>query len=878
MTARRSYWPLSTTGYGIVFVLIGLVFFGGFGWFALVQLSLLQEQSERKNIALAKAELRLTLDNVFEKTVKLGADFSRWEETSQQLSNPTYYTYWRDNRVPSANFVPAYFRSIALYDTTGKVLSHSPSLLPETIRVPVKSHYAQIGKDSDLVYYLYFLPVYQDRRNQLVKGYIGVEIDLLNAIEKLQRFKYVDFSTIHFDSTLNGRVTNGSILHMLDFQVIENHEFQELQNLMLHTLNLFAWVGLALGLVLVYMLIVLFGWPSRKLSRHIDALKDGDFLWLESNENKLPVEEFEKIRLSLNNYQQQLDEQSTAMRENELRMRSVLNNVVDGIITIDDRGTIESINQAACRIFGVSAEVIGKQCFVDLLADECHHDYYAYAGRSLQMELKLGESNSCELTGNKAEGTFNLEIDLSRMELRGKRLFIIVARDISDRKRSEERLKYLANYDELTGLPNRVFFRERLLEAMVRAKRSELLAAVVFFDLDQFKKINDTLGHHHGDILLQTASRRIQKCIREIDTVARFGCDEFVILLENIHHVSEISSVVNKVLKVLESPFELYGQEVFVAASAGITIFPLDDTVADNLVKNADAAMFRAKDSGGNTYEFFTEQINKQAVKRLAMENALRYALERDEFEVYYQPKINLHTGQLSGMEALLRWNHPQLGTVLPCQFIPILEETGMILAVGQWVLKTACEQTWIWNEHLGLDLRISVNVSARQFRQSDLVTNFGAILKNSRLPARNLELEITESILIENVELTIATLTALHDMGIRVSIDDFGTGYSSMAYLKRFPIQTLKIDQSFLRDINTDAEDAAITTAIVALARSLKLSVTAEGIENIDQLKFIQVLRCDEVQGYYFSEPIPADQFESSMLSYTLDHVSVPL
>jgi diguanylate cyclase (GGDEF)-like protein/PAS domain S-box-containing protein len=591
-----------------------------------------------------------------------------------------------------------------------------------------------------------------------------------------------------------------------------------------------------------------------------------------SESDKLAVAEFEKVRLSLNDYQTQLDNRDAALRENEMRMRAVLDNVVDGILTIDAQGVIESCNPAAKRIFTLGNNDIAGKNITSLFAEACLKDFHNYCGLDLQNPIDVLHTNgACELIGKRVDhSNFPIEIALSRMQVADMQLFIVVVRDITERKRAEERLVYLANYDELTGLPNRTLFHDRLHQAVAHAKREQRLVAVLFFDLDHFKKINDTLGHHVGDQLLVGAAARLSSSVRELDTVARLGGDEFMVILEGIKHVDEVTDIVTNLLEALEKPFMLEGQEAFVAASAGIAIYPFDDVDINNLVKNADTAMFRAKEHGGNTYQYFKSDMNAKAMERLKLESALRHALERDEFELYYQPRVDLRTGAISGMEALLRWNNPRIGSVSPYTFIPLLEETGLIMPVGDWVLKTACEQTRRWHQAGYQHLRVSVNLSARQFRQKDLVKRFKALWESSGLNPAYLELEITEGLLVENVDAVVRILSAFHDHDVQISIDDFGKGYSSLSYLKRFPIQTLKIDRSFVRDIVDDSDDAAITAAIVALARSLRLNIVAEGVETKSQLDYLTSLSCDEVQGFFFSKPLPAGEFEEFMKAHT--------
>lgn len=435
--------------------------------------------------------------------------------------------------------------------------------------------------------------------------------------------------------------------------------------------------------------------------------------------------------------------------------------------------------------------------------------------------------------------------------------------DLEERKRVEQSVRHMAHHDALTGLPNRALFRDRLTHAMAQADRYHQILAVLFLDLDRFKAINDTLGHNVGDQLLKMAAERIRSCIRDCDTVARLGGDEFTIIVDDIIEVQDAAVVAQKILDTLSQPFILHGHEVFISVSIGVTLYPNDDENADNLLRNADSAMYRAKEYGRNNYQFYVADMNVKARERLMLESQLRRALDRNEFMLYYQPRVDLFTGRVIGAEALLRWRHPDMGLVPPVQFIPILEETGMIIPVGEWVLQQASAQNRAWQE-LGLPpIRMAVNLSVRQFIQKDLAESVLAIIERAGLLPEYLELEITEDLLLENNQTNIVTLTKLRNRGVHISIDDFGTGYSSLSYLKRLPIDTLKIDQSFLRDIDNDPDNKAITSAIIAMAASLHLNVLAEGVETEEQLSFLRAQGCNEVQGFSFSQPLTADEFE---------------
>lgn len=442
-----------------------------------------------------------------------------------------------------------------------------------------------------------------------------------------------------------------------------------------------------------------------------------------------------------------------------------------------------------------------------------------------------------------------------------------LTQDLEERKRVEQSIRHMAHHDALTGLPNRSLFRDRLTHAMAQADRYHQILAVLFLDLDRFKAINDTLGHNVGDELLKLAAERLRSCIRDCDTVARLGGDEFTIIVDDIVEIQDAAVVAQKILDTISQPFNLHGHEVFISVSIGLTLYPNDDENADNLLRNADSAMYRAKEYGRNNYQFYVADMNVKARERLMLESQLRRALDRNEFALYYQPRVDLFSGRVIGAEALLRWRHPDMGLVPPAQFIPILEETGMIIPVGEWVLQQASQQNRTWQE-LGLPrIRMAVNLSVRQFVQKELAASILAILERVGLAPEYLELEITEDLLLEHNQTNIITLTKLRNQGIHISIDDFGTGYSSLSYLKRLPIDTLKIDQSFLRDIENDPDNKAITSAIIAMAGSLHLNVLAEGVETQEQLAFLRAQGCNEIQGFSFSQPLTAEEFERMLV-----------
>jgi diguanylate cyclase (GGDEF)-like protein/PAS domain S-box-containing protein len=449
-----------------------------------------------------------------------------------------------------------------------------------------------------------------------------------------------------------------------------------------------------------------------------------------------------------------------------------------------------------------------------------------------------------------------------------------VAQDITDRKRSEQRIQYLATHDALTGIPNRAKFSRMLNLAIKSARRRNGKFAVLFIDLDRFKTINDSLGHALGDTLLKETAARLTQVLRSDEAVARLGGDEFVVLVEGVNEIEQVKTVAREILSAVIQPIDLMGQECRVTASIGISMYSADGQDEQSLMKNADIAMYRAKDEGKNNYRFYSRDIKGRAIERLKLETGLRHALERNEFFLHYQPKQNLATGRITGVEALLRWHHPELGNLSPSQFIPLAEDTGLIVPIGKWVLETACAQNMAWQREGLLPIGVAVNLSARQFANENLLKDIASALQETGLAPELLELEITESMVMQNAEQAIKLLAAIKQMGVRLAIDDFGTGYSSMAYLKRFPIDTLKIDHSFIREIPMNAEDNAIAEAIISMGKVLGLTVVAEGIETPEQEAFLRNHGCDEIQGYFFSRPVTPDEFSELLRQHMISQL----
>jgi len=553
-----------------------------------------------------------------------------------------------------------------------------------------------------------------------------------------------------------------------------------------------------------------------------------------------------------------------AAEEELRRFRLAMDNSADMIVLID-RATMRfvDVNETACRLLGYSRQELlrmGPQDVLSVGREDLERSYDELIARPVGGADVLVAGTKSHYVCK--DGTL-LPFESTRHVLRSEDTTLIAAisRDIRARLAIEEKVSYLAQFDALTGLPNRNLFQDRLTQAMALAKRNDWPMAVLFIDLDRFKLINDTLGHGAGDKLLKEAAERLRSCVRASDTVGRLGGDEFAAILSELGKPGDAGLVAQKIIDVFKRPFDLEGKESYVTASVGVTLYPADSDSAEALVVNADAAMYRAKEQGRNNYQYFTRDMNERALQRVQLEVALRRALEREEFRVFYQPKADLVSGKICGFEALLRWQHPDKGMILPGDFIPVLEETGLIVQAGEWVLRIACVQIKAWQE-AGLKVPpISVNLSARQFEQKNLKGAVAQILGDTKVDPSLIEFEITESLLMNDPEGAARTLHDLKESGVKLSMDDFGTGYSSLGYLKRFPIDTLKIDRTFVRDISTDADDATLTRAIINLAQNLRLNVVAEGVETEAQLAFLCLNGCDEMQGYLFARPTTAEE-----------------
>jgi len=545
-----------------------------------------------------------------------------------------------------------------------------------------------------------------------------------------------------------------------------------------------------------------------------------------------------------------------ASAERDQLAQVVFNHTPAGIVVTDENYLVLSINPAAASMTGRSAnELIGSPVFELMLADDSWRKeqllstlglHGAWRGE-VPMRRRDGESFPASLRTNRVEESSG---GLARH-------YIWIFADITERKEAEARMQHIAQHDSLTGLPNRLALLMRLGQLLPEARRHEWKVGIMFIDLDRFKIINDTLGHQVGDELLREVACRLSSVVRETDFVARLGGDEFVVILPGIANPADTALVASKIVNALSTPIEAEGHELHTSPSIGISLFPDDGPDGDSILKNADTAMYHAKSAGRNNYQFFAADMNQIATERLDIERKLRHAISRNELALVYQPQFRADSSRPTGVEALLRWHHPTDGMISPDRFIPVAEETGMIVEIGDWVMLTACREMKHWIDNGLKPLRVAVNVSARQLRRRDFCETVAGALAESGLPAELLELEITESSVMENPQEAIHILERIGRMGISLAIDDFGTGYSSLAYLKLFPIDHLKIDRSFVRDIEHDLNDRAIAFGTIALAHSLGLNVIAEGVETADQLELLRANGCDEVQGYLFSKPL---------------------
>ncbi len=551
-----------------------------------------------------------------------------------------------------------------------------------------------------------------------------------------------------------------------------------------------------------------------------------------------------------------------ALKKSEERHRTVLEAAPDPVIVRNMAGQVIYLNPAFTRVFGWTLDECRNR-IIDFVPEENLPET-----REFIAKIKQGASFSGVETRRFAKDGRLVDTSISGavfFDTDGNpEGYINTLQDISERRKKDEELRYVAYHDMLTGLPNRKSFYMCLDDLLQQSSRrnSDRAWALMFLDLDKFKQVNDALGHDTGDQLLKGVAERLKGCIRETDNLFRLGGDEFTVILTNLSRDIDVARVARKILKSITRPFRFNSHEIFTSTSIGISVFPNDGWEVEGLVKNADMAMYAAKESGGSDYRFFTEEMNRKALHRMKMESSLRKALDQNELVLYYQPLVN-ETNHIMGMEALLRWNHPELGLILPADFIRITEETGIIVPVGRWVLQTACMQAKRWHDLGFSDLFVAVNLSARQLQEPDFEQMVVEIIDQSGLPPECLKLEVTESSVVQNPEVCIAKMNTLRAKGITFSIDDFGTGYSSLSYLKRFPIDTLKIDRSFISDAMKSKGDQEIIKTIITMARNLNIHAVAEGVETQEQKDFLASYGCTSMQGFLFAHPVPVDKFK---------------
>ncbi|MDP1992658.1 MAG: EAL domain-containing protein [Syntrophales bacterium] len=557
----------------------------------------------------------------------------------------------------------------------------------------------------------------------------------------------------------------------------------------------------------------------------------------------------------------ELKKAEEALRLHAHFLQTLINTIPNPIFYKDIHGVYLGCNAAFEAYLGLDkSRIVGKSVYdfaPKELADKYHEmDRDLLHGGGIQVyesSVRYADATMHDVIFNKATYT-NTDGSLGGL--------VGVILDITERKQAEDRIQYLATHDSLTGLPNRLMFSQLLNHSIQSARHHKRQLAVFFIDLDRFKIINDTMGHEAGDQLLQEIALRFKQSLRAADVVGRLGGDEFIILIEEVNELCQVAMVANKILTSTIKPMVLLGEECRVTASIGISIYPKDGEDEQSLMKNADIAMYFAKEEGKNNCQFYSKDIQSQSIERLSIETNLRLALERNELSLHYQAKVDFKTNMITGVEALLRWQNPYLGSVTPTQFIPVAEESGLIIPIGRWVIKTACAQNVAWQQQGLPVVCMAVNLSLRQLTDDNLIDDIGTALKDSGMAPNLLELEITESMVMHNPARMISVLAKIKSLGVRLAIDDFGTGYSSLAQIKHFPIDTLKVDRSFIRNIPKDAEDKAITEAIIAMGKTLSLTVVAEGVETLEQMNFLKEHSCDEMQGFYFSKPIVPEQF----------------
>ncbi len=566
-----------------------------------------------------------------------------------------------------------------------------------------------------------------------------------------------------------------------------------------------------------------------------------------------------------------------AVETSEAEKVAFMESAHDLIFHCTPAGELLYVNPAWQKALGYELDALQGKTMLDFVAEESQNrcmDEFRRALLGKEVSVIEGKLQSRYGTHVVVEGSFSCTFDKQGQaeSMWG------ICRDITARKEAQEQLHHMAHHDMLTDLPNRLTFTDRLIQAKAMAKRQKSLLAILFLDLDRFKMVNDTLGHPVGDMMLQEVANRLQSCVREVDTVSRFGGDEFAVLLVHPSNVADIERIAQQILNKLGQPMVIDGNELFVTASIGVSIYPNDESKTEELIKKSDIAMYQAKANGRNNCQFYNSEMDMHAQRRLVLETGLRKALDNDEFFILYQPKVALQDNKVTALEALIRWQHPTLGLVPPNDFISLAEESGLIVPLGEWVLRQVCLQTLEWLKQDLPPVRIAVNLSGFQLERKNFVERVKNILEETGITGDSLEFEITETVIMQNPDFAVEILNQLREMGIHISIDDFGTGYSSLAHLKRFSVNSLKIDKSFVDEVDMNNTDAAIATAIIAMGKSLNLSIIAEGVETEGQRAFLQKEQCHEMQGFLFSEPLPADKITTLLRDNQPDTATNPL
>lgn len=550
--------------------------------------------------------------------------------------------------------------------------------------------------------------------------------------------------------------------------------------------------------------------------------------------------------------------EKTKAEEDMLRFKFSIEQAPEAIFWLNHEGGFFDVNEQACRSLGYTREEL-----LGLHLWDINPTVPAEGWAAQRESVKRSRQRTFETWHRRKDGSLiPVEVSANQCTFGRYEHHVAFVRDITDRKRDEKKLEYQATHDVLTGLANRNLLADRIQQSIIHAERSDRIVAVLLLDLDRFKVINDSLGHSQGDNLLKAVAARLAGCIRPGDTLARLGGDEFVVVLAEVAEIDDVSLMASKIIQVFDQPFNIAGRERRITASIGASLYPRDGEQVEELIRQADTAMYQAKHEGGDGFQLFSAEMNIRAHQTLEMEADLRLALERQEFILHYQPKINLATGRIAGCEALVRWCHPEKGMIPPGAFIPLAEETGQIVAIGAWVMREACRQSRVWIAEGLLPVKIAVNLSARQFRQVNLLEDIASILSETGMDPRWLELELTESMVMHDPPMVAKTLAQLKDLGLGLCLDDFGTGFSSLNYLRRFPVDCLKIDRSFILDVASDKTSASVANSVVAIAHSLGMSAIAEGVETWDQYDFLINSGCDCLQGFLFSKPVPAAAF----------------